>query len=445
MSVISILIAIIIFGLLIFFHELGHFLMAKICGIGVIEFSIGMGPRIISKQGKNTRYSLKAIPFGGSCAMVGEDAAGGGEISFGDDTEDEQREEPENSFNKKSVWARMLTIIGGPLFNFILAFILGVILCICVGTNDPIVYNVQEGTAAASAGIQKGDRVLEINGHTISMGADISLVLMGYPLEDDTTVLVERDGKEIEVKYNSSYTSYITGITYMATDEPAELSTVNVDSPAQKAGLASGDIIVGVNGTKVNSGEEFALYMAEHPLDGSEVTFTYSRGGAEFEAKVTPEKTSGNKLGFSATNYHEDATFVTAITGGFKEVGYGVRAVLVSLKMLFNGQASVKDLSGPVGIVDVISKTVTTSARDGVFYVAVNMMSLSVLLSANLGFVNMLPFPALDGGRFLLLVVEAITKKRLPSKVENIINAVGFCLLILLMIFIMYSDITKLF
>lgn len=443
----SILIAIVIFSLLVFFHELGHFLAAKACGIGVIEFSIGMGPRLFSFKKGETRYSLKIIPFGGSCAMVGEDAAGGGEVGDGDLDEIPLEELPDNAFPKKSVWARIITVFAGPLFNFILALVLGIIMVACIGTNPAKVYNVTTGSGAEKAGILNGDEITEINGTGIGMGYDIVLFSLSNPIDGQKEIEVKflRDGEEHTVRYDPSRQVFRTGISYTADENTAMLSEVTEGHPAYEAGLRAGDVITAINSVPIATGSEMAQYFTENPIDGGPLEFTFKRDGKEQIASVAPEEVTISELGFSAAYYREDANFFTAISGGFKEMLFGVKSVFASLKMLFNGTASVRDLSGPVGIVSVIGRTIDESSSDGAFYVFVNMLNISILLSANLGIVNLLPLPALDGGRLLVLIVEAITGKRLKRKTEGIINMVGFVLLMALMAFVLVNDVIKLF
>lgn len=444
MNFTSILIAIVIFSLLVFFHELGHFLAAKACGIGVVEFSIGMGPRLFSFKKGETRYSLKAIPFGGSCAMVGEDAAGGGEIERPEDiTLDDL---PDNSFQKKSVWARMITVAAGPLFNFILAMILGIIMVACIGTNPPKVTYVAPGSGAEDAGIREGDTITSVNGYHISIGYDFVLFGLTNDLSDgNAEVSFIRDGKEHTVSYDPSSQVYRTGISYTADENKAVLSEVTEGLPAYNAGLRAGDVITAVDGVAISSGEELGKYFSEHPMSGQTVRFTYERNGKSASADVASELVTVYELGFSAVYYREKATFLTAISGGFHEMTYGIKAVFSSLKMLFTGAAGINDLSGPVGIVSAIGKTIDQTKSDGAFYVFVNMLNISILLSANLGIVNLFPLPALDGGRLIALIFEAITRKRMSMKVEGAINMAGFAVLMALMVYILVNDIIKLF
>ncbi|MBQ7247614.1 MAG: RIP metalloprotease RseP [Lachnospiraceae bacterium] len=448
MTFVSILVGILIFSILVITHEFGHFIMARIFKIGVIEFSVGMGPRIWSHQGKRTRFSLKAIPFGGSCSMVGEDAAGGGEIGLADEEDEELREmiaRAGDSFQTKSVFARICTIIGGPLFNILTALILAVIMVSMSGTNPAKVYNVAAGYGAETAGIQVGDEILSINGSGISVGREIQLYLYTHPLGDTVTVEYLRDGEKHSVTYDPTFEAYRLGISYTADTSGATLSDVASDSAAAIAGLVAGDIITSIDGTGITTGEDMQKYFAEHPLDGSEITVTYRRTGTEKSAVIMPTQVKDSTLGFAASYYSEEPTFGSVLTGCVKETVYAVKSVIYSLRMLFTGQAGLKDLSGPVGIVSVIGDTITTSAEVGISTVVINLLSLSVLLSVNLGIVNLFPFPALDGGRLVLLIIEGITRKKLPPKAEGILNMVGFVLLMILMVVIFFSDLMKLF
>ncbi len=426
----SIIFAILIFSFLVITHEFGHFLMAKRAGIGVIEFSVGMGPRLLHFQRGETMYSLKLIPFGGSCMMVGED-----------DSSD-----AENAFGKKSVWDRILVVAGGPLFNFISAFILALILVLCEGTNPAKVTAVADAYGAGPAGIQVGDVITEIDGDSITIGRDIALHFMLHPLDGSTlAVTYERDGQEYTTRLDPNYTRYRTGITYTASDAAAVLSAVEDGLPAAEAGIQAGDVITAINGTEIATGQDLQQYFDEHPLDGSTLTITYERNGAAYEKELTPVLGSTQALGMTAIYTHEKTGPVGTVVGAWHEMGYSVKTVFASLKMLITGQASVKDMSGPVGIVSVISSTVQASEPDGLYYVFLNLANLAVLLSVNLGVFNLFPLPALDGGRLLFLLIEAVRRKPIPPEKEGMVHTAGFVLLMCLMVFVLYNDIVRLF
>ena len=426
----SIIIAILVFSFLIITHELGHFLFAKKNGIGVIEFSVGMGPRLFSVTRGETQYSLKAIPFGGSCMMVGEDA---------DDP-------AENAFNNKSVWARILVVAGGPLFNLVSALLLSAIVIGCVGSNPARVYTVYKGYGADQAGIEQGDEIRSINGSRIHIGRDVELYLLQHPLDgSDVTVTYSRNGEEKTVSYDPHYSTYRLGISYYADENQPILSEITEGTPAAEAGLAADDVIVSINGTAMTTGQQIQQYFADNPPDGSPIEIIYRRGGEELSTQVTPQLYEANILGFEASYFREKGGALSVLKGAWQELGYWVRYTLMSLRMLVTGAVSVNEMSGPVGIVSAISTTVESSSQDGIFYVIMNLLNMAILLSVNLGVLNLLPIPALDGGRLVFLIIEALRGKPLPPEKEGMVHTAGFALLMLLMIFVMFNDVLRLF
>ncbi len=282
----SIILALIIFSLIILIHELGHFLLAKRGGVTVEEFSLGMGPRLISTVKGGTRYSLKLLPFGGSCMMLGEDEA---------TTE-------EGSFASKSVWTRISVIAAGPIFNFILAFVLSVIIIGSIGVDKPVILAVSEGFPAAEAGIQKGDTILKMNG------------------------------------------------------------------------------------TKIRLSREVTNYVTFH--QGEDVTFVYEHEGEERTVTLSPEQNEGGRYIFglsTVSSYREKVGAWETLKYSAYEVKYWIQTTISSLKMLFTGQVGLNDMSGPVGVVTIIGDTYKESAADGGFYIWLNMLNISILLTANLG------------------------------------------------------------
>lgn len=340
----GIVLAILVFSFIVLVHELGHFLLAKKNGIRVDEFSIGMGPTLLSKQVGETKYCLKLLPLGGSC-MMGED----------DD------DMSEGSFNSKSVWARMSVIAAGPVFNFILAFIFAVIIIGYVGYDEPILSDVTPGYSAEEAGLQAGDR------------------------------------------------------------------------------------IVRMNNKKINIWREVVYYNVFHP--GETVNMVYERDGKEYTATIVPKQDENGsyKLGVVSPTEYTKANVLTALQYGVYEVKFWICTTVESLKMLVTGQVGVNELSGPVGIVDMVGDTYEQSKSYGFMVVLMEMLNIGILLSANLGVMNLLPIPALDGGRLVFLVVEAIRRKRIPPEKEGIVHLIGFALLMALMVFVMFNDIKRLF
>lgn len=341
----GIIIAILLFGIIVLFHELGHFLAARLNGIDVSEFALGMGPILFSKEYKGTRYCIRALPIGGACMMGEDDEATGAE----------------GNFHSKPVWARIMVIAAGPVFNFIMAFALSVILTAMAGYDAPIAAAVSEG------------------------------------------------------------------------------------SPAEAAGLRPGDEIVRMGNKKINIFREIAAYNQFH--QGESVEVSYERDGERRSVTVKPmydEELDYYLLGISRGE-NEKAGFFTALQYGAYEVKYWICITAASIGQLVAGRVGLNQISGPVGIVDMVGDTYNSSVSYGLFVIAANMMNIAILLSANLGVMNLLPIPALDGGRLVFLFVEGIRRKRVPPEKEGYVHFVGFALLMLLMAVVLFNDIRRLF
>lgn len=350
----KILIAIILFSSIILFHELGHFLMARACGVEVIEFSLGMGPRLLSGTSKKsgTAYSLKLLPFGGSCRMKGED----------------EDDDSEGSFGAAKVWQRILIVAAGPLFNFLMAFLFAVVIISSAGYDAPVIEYLAQDYPFSQAGVKEGDILTSLGGEKITVYRDISNYLMFHQKE-------------------------------MARQMPVEV-------------------------TWISGGEKkTAQITPKLSEDGSRYIFGIY-GGSRYSAGGNILKI----LGYSAY-----------------ETVFWIRTTVGSLRMLGQGEVSLNEVSGPVGVVGVISDTVEETKSEGAFIVFLNLLNLGILLSANLGVMNLIPFPALDGGRIALLLLEAVRRKKLGENIEGYINLAGLALLMCLMVFIMFNDIRKLF
>ena len=425
----SIIIAILVFSVIVIFHELGHFLLAKRNGIAVTEFSLGMGPRLFSKVIGETRYSLKLFPIGGSCMMVGED-----------DDDDSQ-----GSFNQASVWARISVVAAGPIFNFILAFIFAMIITSVIGYDPSTVLQVEEGSPAQKAGLQEGDVITEFQGRHISIGRDLELYMTLHGLQDENVTLTyERDGEEHEISYTAdSQTSYLLGFYYNITEGEPEVTQVMLDGSMMEAGVQAGDIIREINGVKISTGQDIQDYIAANPLDGSEITLGIERNGDIRQISITPKMTKQVDSGFVYNLYREKTNFPGVIKYSAVEVRYWITSTIESLVMLVKGQFTVNDLSGPVGIINVIGDSYEEAKTEGTVMVWMQMLYWAILLSANLGVMNLLPIPALDGGRLVFLIIEAIRRKKINPNVEGMIHFAGFVLLMVLMVFVMFNDIRR--
>jgi len=347
MTFLSVILAILGFGVIIIVHEAGHFFVAKKSGIRVLEFSIGMGPAIFSKQRGETKYSLRVLPIGGYCAMEGED---------------ENSNDP-RAFRKQAVWKRMLVTVAGAVMNLILGFFLIILVCCidtAVTTTTIAEFHTDENGNSVSASAQwlkEGDRFVSINGLHIFTAQDISYALKNDDCET-FTVVVEREGEEITLE-NVQF----------------------LDSQTQ--GLL-----------------DFYVYGEK--------------------------KSFGSILSYTCKNFVSTA-----------------RLIWISLIDLIRGKYGFHDLSGVVGIVDATASYVqqSKSFREA----AMTLFELMSFITINVGIFNLIPFPALDGGRMVFLVIEAIRRKQVPAKVEGMIHFVGLAALMLLMIAITFQDITKIF
>ena len=346
-GVFKIIAIILVFGIVVFIHELGHFLAARMNKVKVLEFAIGMGPAIAQWGKKETKYSLRALPLGGYCMMEGED---------------EESEDP-RAFSNKSCLARLSILFAGPFFNFILAFIFGVIICHFCLIDPPKIAKVVEGGAAEEAGLQAGD------------------------------VIVEIDGKNI---YNFRELSY--------------------------------HIISEKKGTS------FKL--------------TYRRDGEEHVVTVAPkyDEEDGRYYFGVYGDYRSSKNFWEELKYGFLECRLQIKATILSIKMLITGGASMNDLMGPVGIGNYMSEVIDEAQEEGGFGdVILNILNFCILISANLGVMNLLPIPALDGGRILFVLIEMVSGKKIPKEKEALVNAIGFVLLMILVVFVFFNDIRNVF
>ncbi len=427
----SIILAIIIFSVLVLFHEFGHFLFAKLSGITVLEFSLGMGPRLFSFTKGGTVYSLKLLPLGGSCMMEGED---------------EDNEGP-GSFNNAPIWGRIATVAAGPLFNFILAFVISVVVVGMTGYSLPTVTEVTAGSAAEKAGLKEGDLITSFNGYGTSITNDLYTYLSIEGVDAKGVDLkVKRDGEKLTIHYiPDSQVRYMLGFTYYQDENEAQIGSVTLNGAMYAAGLQAGDVICEVNGTVINTGAELQAYMEAHPLDGSEMEISYVRGSKVKTVKVTPTETTYAETGFSYNGAYEKGGVLATLKYGFMEMKYWIKTTILSLKMLVTGQVSVNELSGPVGIVTTIDTSYKESRSYGLAATVATMLNMMILLSANLGVMNLLPIPALDGGRLVFLVIEAIRKKPINREIEGRIHFTGFALLMLLILYVSVHDVMKLF
>jgi len=424
------IIAILIFSMIILFHELGHFLLAKKNKIKVNEFCLGLGPTLFGIQKGETFYSIKLLPFGGACMMEGEDGESADESAFG----------------SKSVWARMSVVAAGPIFNFILAFLFAMVVVGISGFDRPVVTTVEEGSAAEAAGLQAGDQITKFDGYGVSLGRDLYMYmnLVGAP-DDQVRVEYLRDGvKQSLVYVPDSEERYMLGFNYYADEQEPLVASVSLGGAMAEAGVKSGDVILELDGTAIHTGAELEKYMADHPMDGSVIHMVYKRGDKVEEADVTPSMHMAVDIGFGYNMAYEKADALGVLRYGFEEVKYWIKTTVLSLRMLVTGKVGINDMSGPVGIVDAVDETYQSSRSAGMKILILNLLDFAIFLTANLGIMNLLPIPALDGGRLVFLFVEAVRGKRVPPEKEGMVHFAGLAVLMVLMVVVMYNDIVKL-
>lgn len=336
----TIIAAIILFGIIVFIHELGHFLLAKKAGVTIHEFAIGMGPKIYSKQKGETKYSIRLLPLGGYVSMEGEDGES-------DDS---------NSFGKKTLLQRASIIFAGPFFNIVLTVLLLIPVLAYMGTpsNSNVIGKVLENTPAIKSGLEVNDKIIEINGVKINNWQDIVNNLQKESSKEKINLKVERD----------------------------------------------------------NTTKEFS---------------------------ITPEKNEQGKYVIGISPVYEKG-IIKAIPKAFVETGNMIKQMIVFIGQLFTGTIPGgfdNSVSGPIGVIGIVSD----AAKMGI----VNLIYIGAVISLNLGILNLLPIPALDGGRLLFLAIEAIIGRKLDPKKEAMVNTVGFVILIGFMLFVTYKDILKLF
>ena len=329
----TIIYAVIMVCILIFVHELGHFIAAKACGVKVNEFALGMGPAIFQRQKGETTYSLRIIPMGGYCAMEGED----------------EESEDERAFNKQPALQKSIILVAGAAMNVLTALILMIIVSFCSGVPTTIIGHVIEDSPAEVAGFAAKDKIIQVDDTAVDKWDDFVNYVDGKEKNDVLKVTVERDGKTVML-------------------------------PVKVAAQKSGDKYIGINAYSEK-------YKAAALIEGPKATWRMAQD------------------------------------------------MFSILRDLVSGDVSAKDLSGPVGIVYMVDKTASAGIITFLYFMA--------LISLNLAVVNLLPFPALDGGRLIFVIIRKVTGKAITDNMEAIVHMVGMVCLIGLMLYVTWQDILR--
>lgn len=439
-----ILIGVLLFELIIFIHEFGHFITAKKSGIKVNEFSLGMGPKIFSFAKGETKYSLRIFPIGGFCAMEGED---------------EESPEP-RAFNNAKVWKRMIIIIAGAVMNIILGFVLMFVVVVQQDSYSSTEVQSFPATSFSSCtGLQSGDVIKEINGYGISTSMDFN-----YPIS--TAELKTVDGSTLEIYKEDCGNNLYNMAVSLVQDKNNKLSDEQVSKVNELLSKSTNEIVKAKSKEdaysvyenyykKINDACGIKDYKVEKIVE-KETRKRYTadilveRNGEEKLLKnvqfftYTTKDNSDPQVSIDFYVKPIEKTFGSVISQTFKQTISTCKMIYASLGGLLTGKFGLKDMSGPIGIASAVTTVASESLSSGFMSAVNSIIYVMMIITVNLGLFNMLPFPALDGGRFVFLIIEAIRGKSVPRKVEAIVNGIGMGLLILLMILITANDIFKL-
>jgi regulator of sigma E protease len=450
---ISLISLIVVLGVLIFVHEGGHFLMARFLGVGVEKFSLGFGPRIFGKTVGRTDYRISAIPLGGYVKMVGEDP----------DSEIDPQDLP-LSFTHKNVYKRMLIVAAGPVFNLLLAVFIFFVSFSIVGIDDirPLVKSVAKDSPAEQAGFRLEDRIVSINGEGIQSWYDIKKAVTasgGAPL----LLTVERDSELFDIRAAAEMKTgrdilgddvkyYDLGISALPVIE-AIIGEASKGFPAEKAGLKKGDRIIGINGIPVNSWAEMREEIAAS--GGNRLKLKIQRDDLVFQVGLVPKLTvqkdrTGNKverylIGISTgeiaipeeLRITKRLSPVTAFSESLKQTWFVIDVTLRGIVKMVDGSISRDNLGGPI----MIAQMAGQQAKAGIG----KLIQFIAFISINLAILNFLPIPILDGGHLMFFSIEAIRGRPVSLRVREVAQQAGMFILLMLMVFVFYNDIVRLF
>jgi regulator of sigma E protease len=427
----DIFVALIVLGLIIVIHEFGHFAVAKLFKIKVETFSVGFGPRLIGFRRGETDYRISALPLGGYVKMSGENP--------GDNITGDPRE-----FLSKPKWQRFLVAAAGPAMNIVLAFALltGLLM---YGTqipeylnNQAVVGIVSADSPAAQAGIRVNDRIVAMNGKVDPNWQDIGLIIGTNPSRA-LPMTLERGGQKIETTLTPKVDERQgTGEAGMGPMIRTVIKDVRAGSPAEAAGLQPNDEIIAVNGVDLRtSGKTIQETIQSIPLDTFPITVL--RNGNAIDINVTPIVEKGNRIigiGIPLPTVLLKLGFVDALSKSAQMNADNAKLIFQVLARLLKREASVKQLDGPIGIV-------RASGQAADLGIAALIM-LTAAISLNLGIVNLLPIPILDGGVMLLLLIEFVMGRDLSLRIKERIVQVSMVFLLLMMVVVLYNDVLKL-
>lgn len=439
-----------ILGFCITIHEFGHFLMAKIFRIPVEKFSIGYGPPIIRKKIGETDFRIAYFPLGGYVKMAGDDE---GEIlqrkkeitkAIEKSTRPELPTEIDNipetetkpGFYDAPIIARILVVFNGPLFNILSAFIVFFIIFLVYGVViTPFTrIHIEEASSYHTMGFETNDSIISVNGQVVSTWEEIWIIIDKAP-EHVVNVTLIRNSDEITI--NAQFDSLMQGINPLV---PPLLGSLKVNSPAHKAGMRKNDRVLTINGESVHSWNELVELVRVSP--GEPMVFLWQHGDSIYEAAITPDryydpitKDTIGQIGVFIPHGRRYLTVFKSLELAFTRTIDLIGYVFDIFSKLFTRQISARQIGGPIAIF----RLSTESAQWGFE----RLLLFLVIISINLGIINLFPLPALDGGHIVIGTIEGIRRKRFSKKTRLVIQQVGYALLLLLIIFVTFNDITR--
>jgi regulator of sigma E protease len=419
-----------VLGVLIFVHELGHFLMARRLGVRVLTFSLGFGPKLLKFTRGDTEYAISAIPLGGYVKMAGENP-------------DEARSGRPDEFLSKTKWERFLVYIMGPAMNLLLAFVVTAAVLYqgaespAYEQEPPIIGAVIENSPGAQAGLRVGDRIVSVGGREMKTW-DQFFIEIGTRASRETELVVDRGGRQETIRVTPApQTKYEVGEIGVLPKTRLQLAEVTPGMAADRAGLRRGDVILALDGKPDPEQQALIAYIKSNP--NKPLRLSILRGGQPMDITVTPEGEPGSALiGIRISPYEFRIIkpgFVEALRLSLAKNWEWTRLIFRTLGGLFTRQTSVRQLMGPVGIAELSGG----AAQLGWMH----LFNLMAMISLNLGLLNLMPIPVLDGGHIFIMLLEGIARRDFSVRMKEKMLLAGFVVLMMLMVTVIYNDLMR--